>query len=110
MNHDASPIAASLRRHYSGVLVYTPTADMSRCIEQLELLPGVEVHHTDANTGRVIAVLESDHFGEQEALLRRVQMSSHVLLAELVYYRRDDEPANDTSAAHVGEGTGRTGQ
>jgi len=107
MRFDRSEPLARSCRHYSGVLVLARPADLSACVVQLERLAGVEVHHTDSKSGKIIAVLESASLEGQEHLLRRVRTTPHVLLAELVYYRRDDTPNVDAAIVDESEGIGR---
>lgn len=105
MRCDRSP--SQRCRHYAGILVLAPPTALEDCCRQLE--PWVEVHRTEAKTGKIIAVLETSSLDEQERLLRRVRESAHVLLAELVYYRRDPESADETAFFDEDHEIGRTG-
>jgi nitrate reductase NapAB chaperone NapD len=82
-------------RHYAGILVLAPPVALEDCCRHLEQL--VEVHRAEAQTGRIIVVLETASLEEQESLLERVRKSPHVLLAELVYYRTDSELREDAA-------------
>lgn len=73
--------------HYSGILVQTKTDELPLCVEHLERLPGVEVHFCYPESGRLIAVLETDSAAEQEEGLRRIQLLPHVIQAALVHHR-----------------------
>ena len=75
--------------HYSGILVRAKADDFPSCIEQLERIPGVEVHFCYPDSGRLIAVLETASAGEQEEGLRRMQLSPRVLQAAFVHHRID---------------------
>ncbi len=77
-------------------MVTAPDA-MEACRRRLESLPGVEVHHTDRPTGRMIAVLESPDLAGQEEALRRIQEVPGVRLAALVEHRIDPEDAADSA-------------
>lgn len=59
--------------HFSAILVLSPPEHFSRCLEALAVLPGVEIHHTDQESGRAIVVQESETLQGQEESLRRIQ-------------------------------------
>lgn len=56
-------------------------------IRGLETLPGVSVHYCYPETGRLIAVQETDSAREQQTGLRRIQELPGVLLAAVVEHR-----------------------
>ena len=87
-------------KHYAGILVVTDPGLFDRTVAALNELNGVEVHHTDREQGRIIAVQESETLPEQEAGLRRIQQLPHVQLAELVVHRVDDQGSFDEPDAH----------
>jgi nitrate reductase NapD len=67
---------------------------MEICIQELESLPGVEVHHSYPSQGRLILVQETSTVAEQKDGLRRIQVHPEVLMAELVYhYAGESDPA-----------------
>ena len=75
--------------HTSGILVLSHPVDVSGCVQGLESLPGVEVHHVEKVTWRMIVVLETDTLEEQEEGLRKIQQLDRVLNAALVNHRID---------------------
>jgi nitrate reductase NapAB chaperone NapD len=76
----------------SGVLVITRSHALSSVAQALSTLPGVEVHQQDADSGRLVAVLEAPDIEAETALLRLVQAIPGVALAEMVtHYFPDDE-------------------
>ena len=77
--------------HLSGILVLADPQRLETCQRQLESLQGVEVHHTDRSSGRMIAVLESGTLEGQTEGLRRIQELDAVRLAALVEHRIDEE-------------------
>ncbi len=77
--------------HTSGILVLSHPADVTSCVDALESLPGVEVHHVEEDTGRMIVVLETASLEEQENGLRKIQQLEKVLTAALVNYRFNPE-------------------
>ena len=52
----------------------------------LAAIPGVEVHHTDPATGRLIVVQEADDVHAEMAGLMAIKARPHVRLAEMVYH------------------------
>ncbi len=81
--------------HLSAILARSTPQDMSRCIEELEALPGVEVHYAYPESGQIIAVQEGTSVNQQQETLRQVQSLSSVLMAELVYHYNDVQEVDD---------------
>jgi nitrate reductase NapD len=79
--------------HYSGVLVVVPPDHLDECRRTLDELPGVEVHHCHAESGRIVIVHESASLEEQEERLLQIRALPRVMLAELVYHYLDKETA-----------------
>jgi len=79
--------------HYSGILVVVPPLHLDDCRRALDDLPGVEVHHCHAESGRIVVVHESASLEEQEERLLQIRALPNVILAELVYHYLDSEPA-----------------
>jgi nitrate reductase NapD len=70
----------------SGILVVVPPERLDACIADLETLPGVEVHHTDPATGRLIVVQEAADVDAEMAGLTAIKARPHVRAAEMVYH------------------------
>ena len=79
--------------HYSGILVVVPPSHFDDCRRALDDLPGVEVHHCHAESGRIVVVHESASLEEQEERLLQIRALPNVALAELVYHYLDSESA-----------------
>ena len=90
----------------SGILVVVSPTHLEDVAVALNGLAGVEVHHRDATTGRIIVVQEAESVDQEVDGLRRIQALPHVALAELVYhYFEDDETfAPVTGAANMRDG------
>lgn len=73
--------------HYSGILVVVAPTEVERAAETLEALPGVEVHYLYPDSGRIIAVQETDSAEGQQDGLRRIQELEGVRMAALVEHR-----------------------
>jgi nitrate reductase NapD len=85
----------------SGILVVTSVECLDRTAEALSALPGVEVHHTDPVTGRLVVTQESDSVHEEMDGLKRIKALPHIILAEMVHHHFEDsagmlDPIDDT--------------
>lgn len=76
----------------SGILVVTKPEHMEAVVSGLADLPGVEVHHTDPASGRIIAVQEAPSIDDEVAGLKRIKGLPHVVLAEMAYHYFGDDP------------------
>ena len=70
----------------SGILVVVPPERLADCAADLATLPGVEVHHTDPATGRLIVVQEARDVDAEVAGLLAIKARPHVRAAEMVYH------------------------
>lgn len=79
----------------SGILVVVPPERLADCAADLETLPGVEVHHTDPATGRLIVVQEAADTDAEVAGLLAIKARPHVRAADLVYhyFAHEGEPS-----------------
>jgi nitrate reductase NapAB chaperone NapD len=76
--------------HYSGILVVVAPEDVDRAAQSVASLPGVEVHYLYPDSGRLIAVQESETADQQQDGLRRIQDLAGVQMAALVEHRIDE--------------------
>jgi nitrate reductase NapAB chaperone NapD len=74
------------RVHFSGLLILTKPGSVQTCADELSSCAGFDVYAVDADTGRIVAVLETETVEEQESGLRWAQTRPHVISAELVYH------------------------
>jgi nitrate reductase NapAB chaperone NapD len=91
-----------VRVHYSGILIYSRKDRFEECIRDVEACPGTEVHFSYPDSGRLIAVLETETVEGQEEVLRTVQQLSSVAAAELVYHYFGADHQENRSAAEPG--------
>jgi nitrate reductase NapD len=76
----------------SGILVIVPPEQIEAATSRLNTLPGVEVHHTDPASGRMVVVQEAESVDEEVAGLSRIKALPGVMLAELVYHYFEEAP------------------
>jgi nitrate reductase NapD len=74
----------------SGILVVVPPDRYEEALAALGALDGVEVHHTDPATGRIVVTQEGETVGDEVAGLRRIKALPCVTLAEMVYHHFED--------------------
>jgi len=62
-------------------------------VEQLNQLDGIDVHHRDDSSGRIVITQEAEHIHDEVDGLKRIKALPHVVLAEMVYhcFEEDDE-------------------
>jgi nitrate reductase NapD len=70
----------------SGILVVVPPERISDCIADLGRLSGVEVHHADPATGRLIVIQEAPDIEAEMTGFLAIRQRPHVLCAEMVYH------------------------
>ena len=85
--------------HYSGILVMVDPTGIDQTAEVLETLPGVEVHYLYPDSGRIIAVQETETAEAQQDGLRQIQALEGVRMAALVEHRIDPDSKGETDEA-----------
>ncbi|MDZ7753820.1 MAG: chaperone NapD [Gammaproteobacteria bacterium] len=78
----------------SGILVVATPPHMAAVVAELDALPGVEVHHTDPPSGRIIVVQEAESIDDEVAGLKRIKQLPHVVMAEMAYHYFAEDPQN----------------
>lgn len=77
----------------SGIVVFVPPARLAESVVALNALTGVEVHHTQAESGKIVVVQESETVHDEIEGLKRIKAVPGVIAAELVYHYFADDPA-----------------
>ena len=75
----------------SGILVVVPVAEVATAITALSGLPGVDVHHVDERSGRIIVTQEADSVHEEVERLKKIKALPGVILAEMVYHHFEED-------------------
>ncbi|MEN8175225.1 MAG: chaperone NapD [Pseudomonadota bacterium] len=70
----------------SAILVQTAPRNFDAVVKQLNATDGVEVHHTDPATGRMIITQEAPDVEAEVEGLKHIRSLPGVSLAELVYH------------------------
>ncbi|MGD2137840.1 MAG: chaperone NapD [Gammaproteobacteria bacterium] len=84
----------------SGILVIVPTRHVTASIETLGRMEGVDVHHCDPETGRIVVTQEAETVPAEVNGLKRIKGMPHVILAEMVYhcFEEDSDPTENIPA------------
>jgi nitrate reductase NapD len=91
----------------SGILVVVPPEHLKFSIDALNALPGIDVHHQDPTTGRIVVTQEAETTDAEMEGLRRIKALPNIILAEMVYHRFDDGAAENVMPAPEGPGEDR---
>ena len=70
----------------SGILVIVPPERSEISVARLNALPGVEVYHTEAHTGRIVVVQVAASVHAEVEGLKRIKGLPDIILAEMVYH------------------------
>ena len=77
----------------SGIYVLIDPQYWESATRALDELPGVDLHHRDAESGRLVVTQEADSTQEQIAGLEQIQQVEGVPLAGPVYHYVEEEDA-----------------
>ena len=77
----------------SGILVIVQPQYVDSTTALLNTLPGVEVHHSDQASGRIIVVQEAASIGAEVEGLKQIKQLPNIIVAEMVnhYFEEDEE-------------------
>ena len=88
----------------SGILVVVPPAQTQATIERLQDLPGIDVHHIDAVSGRIVITQEAESIPAEIDGLKRIRALPDIILAEMSYhYFGDDAESMDAIPTELEE-------
>jgi nitrate reductase NapAB chaperone NapD len=76
----------------SAILVIVSPAEIDAAIEQLAGLRGVDVHHIERATGRIIITQEAESIRGGAEGLKRIKALPFVTLAEMVHHNFEHDP------------------
>jgi nitrate reductase NapD len=75
----------------SGILVVVTPERTPAAAQRLAALPGMEVYHTDAASGRIVVIQEAGSVAEEVDGLKRIKSLPWVILAEMVYHYFEED-------------------
>ena len=86
----------------SGILVVTAPEHTGNVSEQLQDLTGIDVHHVDAATGRIVITQEAESISAEVDGLKRIRTLPHIILAEMsCHYFEEDRELLDAIPAEL---------
>lgn len=72
---------------YSGLVVTCAPEHLSDVQAELQSLPGVEIHQTDKDTGRLVVVLEEETIDAESDRFAQIRKLDNVVDVSLVVHR-----------------------
>ena len=70
----------------SGILVVVRPERVAAATDELARLDGVDVHHCDAASGRIVITQEAETIQAEVDGLKRIKALPYVILAEMAYH------------------------
>ena len=81
--------------NYSSVVITLGTGAESRALKALSALEGLEVHHVDEASRRVVAVIEAETTGLEADVFERIRRTEGVIDVSLHAHYFEDEAATE---------------
>lgn len=75
----------------SGILVIVSPQQVESMVNQLNGLDGIDVHHIEAASGRIVITQEAETIREEVDGLKRIQALPGIILAEMSYHNFEDD-------------------
>jgi nitrate reductase NapD len=75
----------------SGILVIVSPQRVESMVDQLNRLDGIDVHHIDAETGRIVITQEAESIRDEVDGLKRIRALPGIILAEMSYHNFEDD-------------------
>ena len=75
----------------SGILVVVTPQRVESMVEQLQGQDGIDVHHIDAASGRIVITQEAATIRDEVDGLKRIQALPGIILAEMSYHNFEDD-------------------
>ena len=60
-------------------------------VDQLKEMDGIDVHHIEAATGRIVITQEAEHINAEVDGLKRIRALPGIILAEMSYHNFEDD-------------------
>lgn len=81
--------------NYSSVVITLAAGAESRSLKALSALEGLEVHHVDEASRRVVAVIEAETTGLEADVFERIRRTEGVIDVSLHAHYFEDEAATE---------------
>jgi periplasmic nitrate reductase NapD len=81
----------------SGILVVVAPEQVNSTVETLAALQGIDVHHVELSSGRIIITQEAESIHDEIDGLKRIRALPGIVLAEMSYHSFEEDTENVTS-------------
>jgi nitrate reductase NapD len=81
----------------SGILVVVAPEQVNSTVETLAALQGIDVHHVELSSGRIIITQEAEAIHDEIDGLKRIRALPGIVLAEMSYHSFEEDTENVTS-------------
>ena len=75
----------------SGILVIVSPQRVASMVDHLNGLDGIDVHHSEAATGRIVITQEAETINDEVDGLKRIRALPGIILAEMSYHNFEDD-------------------
>ena len=75
----------------SGILVIVSPQRVDSMVDQLNGMDGIDVHHIEATTGRIVITQEAESIAEEVEGLKRIRALPGIILAEMSYHNFEED-------------------
>ena len=81
----------------SGILVIVAPENIDSIVKTLNALNGIDVHHVEQSSGRIIITQEAKSIHDEIEGLKRIRALPGIALAEMSYHSFEEDTENVTS-------------
>jgi len=75
----------------SGILVIVSPDRVDSMVDHLSGLDGIDVHHIESATGRIVITQEAESISDEVDGLKRIRALPGIILAEMSYHNFEDD-------------------
>ena len=75
----------------SGILVIVSPQRVESMVDHLSSMDGIDVHHIEAATGRIVITQEAKTIHDEVDGLKRIRALPGIILAEMSYHNFEDD-------------------
>jgi len=75
----------------SGILVIVAPQRVESMVDHLNGLDGIDVHHIEATTGRIVVTQEAETINDEVDGLKRIRALPGIILAEMSYHNFEED-------------------
>ncbi|MEN8205117.1 MAG: chaperone NapD [Pseudomonadota bacterium] len=75
----------------SGILVIVSPQRVESMVDQLNGMDGIDVHHIEAATGRIVITQEAESINDEVNGLKRIRALPGIILAEMSYHNFEED-------------------